>query len=181
MADFATLTQNIAFPASRVGFKFWHSMQPMYIYRHAEFEWNWTKNVNGCNGIWIITWWAVVSCIFSVHTAQYQYIYLLNKFKLIFCILLFLFLFVSQLPNKFVGISPHFLNMQFHYFADLLGAFVFFFVYWIRFIWHWQHCTVWKYHSEESDQPALLSFILTFSFWLWLIDWVRLNVPPNTL
>jgi len=34
--------------------------------------------------------------------------------------------------------------MQFDYFDDLLGAFV----YWNRFIRHWQHCTVWKYHYD---------------------------------
>ena len=40
------------------------------------------------------------------------------------------------------------------------------FVYWLRFVWRWQHCTIPKYYLDKSDQFALRSFSLPFLFWL---------------
>jgi len=34
--------------------------------------------------------------------------------------------------------------MEFYFLLICMGAFV----YWLRFAWHWQHCTVRKYHSD---------------------------------
>jgi len=47
---------------------------------------------------------------------------------------------ISQLHNKFHG---HF-DTPLEYVRRFLGAFIFL----IIFIWHWQHCTVWKYRSN---------------------------------
>jgi len=35
-------------------------------------------------------------------------------------------------------------NMESYFMLICMGAFV----YRLRFVWHWQHCTFWKYHSD---------------------------------
>ena len=42
------------------------------------------------------------------------------------------------------------------------------FIYWVRFIWHWQHCTVRKNHSDNVIN--LLCILLFWLFLVWLMS-----------